>query len=97
MLVFLFVVATGKKGLQAMPMTPLVKRIIDVAIILAASSGIAFLIIAGANSMIAKISIWKSYYIWLSFISRSDIVVTTLLTVAVTMAVAAYNQGKIRR
>ena len=80
-----------------MPMTPLVKRLIDIAIILAASSGIAFLIIAGANSLVAKIGIWRSYYIWLSFISRSDIVVTTLLTMAVTMAVIAYDRGKVRR
>ena len=80
-----------------MPMTPLVRRIIDIAIILAASSGIAFLIIAGANSLVAKIGIWKSYYIWLSFVSRPDIVVTTLLAIAVTMTVTAYNQAKGRR
>ena len=79
------------------PMPQLVKRITDIAIILAVSSAIAFLIIAGANSMIAKTTIWKSYYIWLSFISRSDIVVTTLLAIAVTMTVTAYNQSKVRR
>ena len=80
-----------------MPMPALIKRITDLAIILAVSSGLAFLIIAGANSLVAKTSLWKSYNVWLGFISRSDIVVTTLLTIAVTMAVMAYNQAKGRR
>ena len=80
-----------------MPMPLLVKRITDLAIILAASSVIAFLIIAGANSLVAKIGIWRSYYIWLSFITRPDIVVTTLLAIAVTMSVTAYNQAKGKR
>ena len=79
------------------PMPQLVKRVTDIAIILAVSSGLAFLIIAGANSLVAKTGIGKSYYIWLSFVSRPDIVVTTLLAMAVTMAVTAYNQGKVRR
>ena len=80
-----------------MPMTPLLRRLTDIAIILAASSSIAFLIIACANSLVAKIGIWKSYSMWLAFVSRPDIVVTTLLTIAVTMSVLAYNQGKVRR
>ena len=80
-----------------MPMPLLVKRITDLAIILAVSSGIAFLIIAGANSLVAKIGIWKSYAIWLSFISRPDIVTTTLLAIAVTISVTAFNQAKGRR
>jgi hypothetical protein len=84
---------------HAMPilMPALMKRLTDIAIILAVASGIAFLIIASANSLVAKIGIWKSYSIWLAVISRPDIVVTTLLTIAVTMAVLAYNQGKGRR
>jgi hypothetical protein len=80
-----------------MPTTPLMKRLLDFAVILAAISGIAFLMIAGANSMVAKTTLWKSYMMWLTFISRSDIVFTTLLTIAVTMAVAAYNPVKLRR
>ena len=80
-----------------MPMPQILKRATDIAIILAASSAIAFLIIACANSLIAKTGIWKSYAVWLAFVSRSDIVVTTLLTIAVTMSVLAYNQSKARR
>ena len=79
------------------PMPLLVKRITDLAVILAVSSGLAFLMIACANSLVTKTGIWKSYAMWLAVISRPDIVVTTLLTIAVTMAVLAWNQAKGRR
>lgn len=74
-----------------MPLSPLIKRATDVAIILAISAVIAFAIIAGANSLVAKVGFWKSYQIWLSFISRPDIIVTSVLAVIVTMAVSNYH------
>lgn len=80
-----------------MPMTPLVRRLSDVALILAVSAGIAFAIILSANSLISKAGLWHSYNVWLAFVRRPDIVVTTLLTVAVTMGVATYQQGRGRK
>ena len=71
--------------------TALLKRLTDVAIILAISAAIAFVIIASGNSLAAKTSLAKSYAVWLAFITRPDIVVTSILAVIVTMAVSNYN------
>jgi hypothetical protein len=77
-----------------MLLTPLLKRATDVAIVLAISAAIAFVIIAGANSLVAKTGFWRSYNVWLAFISRPDIIVTSLLAIIVTMAVGNYYSGK---
>ena len=63
----------------------------EIAIILAVAAGVAFLIIAASNSLVAKVGIWKSYAIWIAFISRPDIVATTCIAIVVTMAVSAYQ------
>lgn len=71
----------------------LIKRLTDVAIILAVSAAIAFVIIASGNSLVAKTSLARSYTLWLNFITRPDIVVTTILAVIVTMAVGHYHSS----
>jgi hypothetical protein len=78
-------------------MTPVMKRLTDIAIILGVSAGIAFLIIVSANSLVSKASVWHSYYVWLAFVRRPDTIVTTLLAIAVTMGVATYHQGRGRK
>jgi hypothetical protein len=78
-------------------MTPLVRRLYDFAIVLAISAGISLLIIAASNSLVAKASIWKSYSVWLGFVTRSDIIATALLAIGVTMAVATYQQARGKR
>ena len=81
-----------KKKTGDLHMTPLVKRLTDVAIVMAISAGIAFAIIAAANSLAAKMTLWRSYNLWLALITRPDIIATTLLAILVTMAVATYQQ-----
>ena len=71
--------------------TALLKRLTDIAIILAISAAIAFVIIAGGNSLGAKATLARSYAQWIAFITRPDIVVTTLLAVIVTIAVLQHN------
>ena len=73
-------------------MNPLMKRLSDAGIALAVSAAATFLIIAISNSLVAKASIWKSYALWLKFVSRPDIVATALLVIAVTMAVLTYQR-----
>lgn len=78
-------------------LTPaLLKRLTDLAIILAVSAAIAFVIIATGNSLVTKTTLAKSYAQWFAFITRPDIVVTTILAVIVTMAVSNYNSGQRR-
>lgn len=71
----------------------LLKRLTEVAIILAVSAAIAFVIIASGNSLVAKTTLARSYAMWWAFITRPDIIVTTILAVIVTMAVGHYNSG----
>lgn len=71
--------------------TTLLKRLTDLAIILAVSAAIAFVIIASGNSLVAKTTLAKSYAMWWSFVTRPDIVVTSILAVIVTMAVSTYS------
>lgn len=80
-----------------MPLAPLLKRLTDVAIIVAVSAAIAFIIIASGNSLVAKAGIVRSYGMWVNFITRPDIVVTTILAIIVTMAVSAYHGSNGRR
>ncbi len=75
-------------------MTPIMKKLSDAAIVLGVSAGVTFLIIAIANSLVAKGTLWKSYAVWLKFVSRPDILATTLLVIAVTMAVTAYQRQR---
>jgi hypothetical protein len=74
-------------------MTPIIRRASDIAIVLALTAAISFVIILSANSLVAKTTVAKSYAIWLGFITRPDIVVTTLLAILVTMGLAAYHRG----
>ena len=78
-------------------MTLMVKRLTDIAIILAVSAAIVFCMILGANSFVSKASVWQSYNLWLGFVRRPDIVATTLLVVAVTMAVTAFQPFRFKR
>ncbi|MGE3711515.1 MAG: hypothetical protein AB7G35_17830 [Hyphomicrobiaceae bacterium] len=67
------------------------------AIVLGVSAVVAFLIIAASNSLVARGTVWKSYAVWQNFVSRPDIVATSLLVIVVTMAVGAWQQRQVRR
>lgn len=78
-------------------MTPLIRKLSDFAIVLAVSAGISLLVVVVGQSWAAKSTVWRSYQIWLGKISQPDIIATALLAVAVSMAVAAYQQSRGRR
>jgi hypothetical protein len=79
------------------PLTPLMKRLTDFAIILGVTAAISLVIIVSSNSLVAKSSIWHSYSMWLAFIGRNDIVATSVLAVAVSLAFGHYQQSRARR
>ena len=73
-------------------MTPLMKRLSDAGIALAVSAAATFVIIAISNSLVAKATLWKSFDLWVKFVSRPDIVATAVLVIAITMAVSTYQR-----
>lgn len=76
-----------------MSLAPLLKRLTDIAIVLAIVAAIAFVIIASGNSLQARSTLARSYGLWVSFITRPDIIVTSILAIVVTMAVSHYHGG----
>ncbi len=78
-------------------MTPLMKRLSDFAIIMGVTAGVALLMIVCSNSLVSKSSIWNSYNMWLNFISRNDIVVTSVLAVTVSLAFITFQQSRGKR
>lgn len=73
-------------------LTPvLLKRLTDIAIIMAVIAALSFVIIATGNSLVAKSTLARSYGMWLSFVTRPDIIVTSLIAIVVTMAVSHYG------
>lgn len=78
-------------------MTPLIRKLSDFAIVLGVSAAISLLIITISQSLVAKATIWKSYQAWLGLVSRPEIITTALLVIAVTMAVATYQQNRGKR
>lgn len=75
-------------------LTPvLLKRLTDIAIIMAVIAVLSFVIIAIGNSLGARSTLTRSYGIWLSVVTRPDIIVTSLIAIVVTMAVGHYGTG----
>ena len=70
--------------------TVLMKRLTDIAIILGVIAVLSFIIIATGNSLVAKATLARSYGMWVSFVTRPDIFVTSILAIIVTMAVSHY-------
>lgn len=75
-------------------LTPvLLKRLTDIAIIMAVIAALSFVIIATGNSLVAKSTLARSYSMWLAFVTRPDIIVTSLIAIIATMAVSHYGAG----
>lgn len=73
---------------------PAARRAAEVGATLAICAGLVLLIMLCANALQSRIGVWQSVNAWLAFIRRPDIVATALLTVVVTMMVAAVQNRR---
>ena len=77
-------------------MPPLMNKLTDVAIAIALTLGVVFVIVVSNGMLTSRTGYWQGFYLWLSFIQRPDILGTVALTALVTTGYALWNQGKRR-
>jgi hypothetical protein len=75
-------------------MSPVMQRVLDVAIVIALTAA-AVLLIVGVNSLLmSRGGIWTGLRLWQAFILRPDILGTMVLTAAVTVAYQFWQQRR---
>jgi len=77
-------------------MTPLTKKLTDVAIAVALTLGVILVIVVSNGMLTSRSSYLQGFYVWLAFIQRPDIIGTMALTALVTTAYFVWN-GSTRR
>ena len=77
-------------------MPPLTKKLTDVAIAIALTMGLVFIIVVTNSLLTTRGSYWVGINMWLSLIQRPDILGTMILTALVTTAYAMWQQMKRR-
>ena len=75
-------------------MSPLTKRLVDVATAVGLTMAVFFVILFTSAFLQARGSYWTGFYQWLTFIQRPDIIGTVVLTAAVTFGYTLWQQGK---
>jgi hypothetical protein len=79
-----------------MPMTPLTKKLTDVAIAIALTFAVVLVIVVSNGLLTSRTGYWQGFYVWLAFVQRPDILGTVALTALVTTAYFVWNQGSKR-
>ncbi len=77
-------------------MTPLAKKLTDVAIAMAITFAVVLVIVVSNGLLTSRGTYWQGFYVWLAFVQRPDILGTVALTALVTTAYYFWNQGSKR-
>ena len=85
-------VMPGKK----MPVPKAVKRTIQVAGAVAATAGVALVLMLGSGLLQGRSTSAQAWYVWLSFINRPDIHATMVLTALVTVLFVYWQRDQER-
>ena len=85
-----------KRGIneEGSNVSPLVKKLYNMAIILAVCAAVVLGIIVAANALVARVGLEHSLNAWFSFVRRPDIVAMTVLAILATMTVTTYQQRR---
>lgn len=78
-------------------MTPLVKKIVDIAIAIGLTFGLVLLIVVTSSFLTARGGYMHGFKLWLALVERPDIIGTAVLTALVTTGYAVWQQSKSRR
>jgi hypothetical protein len=73
-------------------MPPVMRKSLDVAIALALTAGVFFVIVVANSSLMARGGAFQGVRLWYAFIARPDILGTMILTALVTMAYVIWQQ-----
>ncbi len=74
-------------------MTPLTKKLTDVAIAVALTLAVILVIVVSNGMLTSRGGYMQGFYVWLAFVQRPDIIGTMALTALVTTAYFVWNGG----
>ena len=86
-------VMAGKK----MSVPRLLKRLVQVAMAVALTAGVFFVVIAGNGFLTGRTTFQAGYQAWLAFVRRSDILTTMVLTAVVTVLLVYWQRDRERK
>lgn len=78
-------------------MTPLTKKLVDVAIAIGLTFALVLVIVVTSSFLTARGGYMHGFKLWLGLVERPDIIGTAVLTALVTTGYALWQQGKTRR
>jgi hypothetical protein len=74
-------------------MSPIMRRILDIAIVVALTCAVVFVVVLVNSFLVAGRGSYSGFNVWYAFIRRSDILGTMLLTAAVAFAYSFWQTG----
>jgi hypothetical protein len=86
-------VMAGKK----MSVPRLLKRLVQVALAVALTAGVFFVVIAGNGFLTGRATFQAGYQAWLAFVRRPDILTTMVLTAVVTVLLVYWQRDRERK
>jgi hypothetical protein len=86
-------VMAGKK----MSVPRLLKRLVQVALAVALTAGVFFVVIAGNGFLTGRTTFQAGYQAWLAFVRRPDILTTMVLTAIVTVLMVYWQRDRERK
>lgn len=86
-------VMAGKK----MSVPRLLKRLVQVALAVALTAGLFFVVIAGNGFLTGRTTFQAGYQAWLAFVRRPDILTTMVLTACVTVLLVYWQRDRERK
>ena len=86
-------VMAGRK----MSVTRLFKRLVQMALAVALTAGVFFVVIAGNGYLTGRATFQAGFNAWLAFVQRTDILTTMVLTAAVTVLLVYWQRDQERR
>jgi hypothetical protein len=75
-------------------MSPVMQRVLDIAIVIALTAAIVLVVNAANSLLMPRGGLWVGFRQWQSFIGRSDILGTMILTAVVTVAYQFWQQRR---
>ena len=75
-------------------MSPVMHRVLDVAIAVALTAAVVLLIVAVNSLLMSRGGVWTGLRLWQAFIFRPDILGTMALTAVVTVAYQFWQQRR---
>jgi hypothetical protein len=84
-------------GAAKMSVPRLLKRLVQVALAVALTAGVFFVMIAGNGYLVGRTTFQAGFNTWLAFIRRPDILTTMVLTAVVTVLLVYWQRDRERK